>query len=202
MTKNIKKILISLLIFSAFFFGGMWFGYHKIINQNKNTVSGMVIVQALQDRGFLITQSSIANQTIEISKNQEGFWNKLFWQQIIKAEAITEVNLGVDLKKMSEQDITVSNNKIIVKITPVEIFDDRILGDINLQNKQGVLKKLFENEDGYNEAQTEILSRAAAAASSEENLLSANQKAAEEVKRIIGYMVKDKNTEIIVEVKN
>ena len=172
-----------------------WWGTKRIAEPR---VTGQVILSALRDRGFLVTQSFVFNENIKITSDSESFWRQMLWGQAIKAYGIAEVNLGVDLAKLGEEDVKVETEKVTVTIPAVEIFNSRIVGDISLENKQGILKRIFENDDGYNQAVAEMIKQAETNATTSEMIANANQKAQEEIKRLVEFIAKDKIVEVIV----
>jgi hypothetical protein len=173
-----------------------WWGTKRIAEPR---VTSQVILSALRDRGFLVTQSFVFNENIKIANDSDSFWHDLLWGQAIRAYGIAEVNLGVDLAKLGEEDVRVEKEKVTVTIPAVEIFNSRIVGDINLENKQGILKRIFENDDGYNQAVTEMIKQAETNATTPEMLANANQKAQEEIKRLVEFIAKDKVVEVLVQ---
>jgi hypothetical protein len=172
-----------------------WWGTKRIAEPR---VTSQVILSALRDRGFLVTQTFVFNENIKITSDSDSFWRQMLWGQAIKAYGITEVNLGVDLAKLGEDDVKVEKDKVTVMIPAVEIFNSRIVGDINLENKQGILKRIFENDDGYNQAVTEMIKQAETNATTPEMLAAANTKAQEEIKRLVEFIAKDKVVEVVI----
>ncbi|MFZ5364539.1 MAG: DUF4230 domain-containing protein [Patescibacteria group bacterium] len=176
-----------------------WWGTKKVAEPK---VSSQIILSALRDRGFLVTQSFVYNESIKITNSSESFWHDLLWGQAIRAYGIAEVNLGVDLAKLGEEDVKLEKDKAIITIPTAEIFNSRIVGDINLENKQGILKRIFENDDGYNQAMAEMIKQAEASAVTPEMLAEANQKAQEEIKKLVEFFLKDKVVEVVREENN
>jgi hypothetical protein len=162
-------------------------------------ISGQTILTALRERGFLVTETSVSTVATTIKTNETSVWKKLLWGQEIQASAVAEVNLGVDLAETQAGDIRVTGGNIMVKISSAKIFNSRLVGDINLENKQGLLKRILENDDGYNQAMAELIKQAESAATSTEMMEAANNKAREEIKRLVGYMAPGK--EVIVEMR-
>lgn len=162
------------------------------------TVSGQTILSALRERGFLVTETSVSTVATTIIDNDSSIWKKLFWGQEIRASAVMEVNLGVDLEEMKAEDIQMSGGKITVTIPGAKIFNSRLVGDINVENKQGILKRILENDDGYNQAMAELIKQAESAATSTLMMEAANDKAKEEIKRLVGYMAPDKEVTVTI----
>ncbi|MFA5127979.1 MAG: DUF4230 domain-containing protein [Patescibacteria group bacterium] len=196
MNKFVKAILlvVGIMIFGIFI-GWMW-GRGQAVDK---TITDQTILTALRERGFLVTETIVSTVATNIKTDQASLWKKLFWGQEINASAVAEVNLGVDLEKLSAADIKVSGKKIIVEIPGAEIFNSRLVGDISVENTQGILKRFLENDDGYNQAMAELIKQAESAATSTEMMATANNKAKEEIKRLVGYMAGD--TEITVNIK-
>ncbi|MFA5062207.1 MAG: DUF4230 domain-containing protein [Patescibacteria group bacterium] len=195
MKKFIYAVVIVFLIFAAGLFIGWW--ATRSVGQTK--VSSQSILTALRDRGFLVTQTNVLNESIKISTQQDTFWQRLLWGQVINAYGVVEVNTGVDLAKLKEEDIKINGNKITVYIPSVEIFNSRLVGDITLQNSQGILKRIFENDNGYNQAMNELIKQATDAVSAPGQMTAANQKSIDEVARLVGYISEGK--EVGVEVR-
>lgn len=172
-----------------------WWGTKRIAEPR---VTSQVILSALRDRGFLVTQTFVFNENIKITSDSDSFWRQMLWGQAIKAYGIAEVNLGVDLAKLGEDDVKVKTEKVTVLIPAVEIFNSRIVGDINLENKQGILKRIFENDDGYNQAVAEMIKQAEANATTPEMIAAADAKAKEEIQRLVSFIAKDKTVEVVI----
>jgi len=194
MKKFIYAIVIVFLIFAAGMLIGWW---ATRSNPNETKVTSQAILMALRDRGFLVTQSSVINQTVKISVQQDTLWNRLLWGQVINATGVVEVNTGVDLAKLSDADVQVGSNTVTVYIPSTTIFDARVVGDINLDNSQGILKRLLENNDGYNQATAELVKEATTASSQPDQISSATQKSIDEVKRLVGYISGGKEVEVM-----
>lgn len=89
-------------------------------------------------------------------------------------------------------------NKITVTIPNVNIFNSRLVGDVSLENKQGLLKRIFENNDGYNQAVSALVTQAEQNLLTPEVLTNANNKAVQEIERLVGYLVRDKEIEVVI----
>ncbi|MBU0648534.1 DUF4230 domain-containing protein [Patescibacteria group bacterium] len=191
--KKFGQYLIAIvLIFAA----GLVLGWYVTRDVSTKNVSSQVILTALHDRGFLVTQTYIFNEPIEIRDQDESFWSKILWGQVIKAHGVVEVNLGVDLSEISQDDVEVDSNKIRVYVSRAEIFNSRLVGEVSVENSQGILKSLFESDDGYNQAMAELTRQAENAALSNEMIQVANQKSQDEISRLVGYIAEGKEVEI------
>jgi len=194
-----RKFLWAIVLVLAILAIGIGIGWWVTrSNPNETKVTSQAILLALRDRGFLVTQTSVVNQTVKIANKQDTFWNRLLWGQVISATGVVEVNTGVDLSKLTDADVQVGAGKVTVYIPSTTVFDARVVGDINLDNSQGILKRLFENSDGYNEATAELVKEAESAAQSPDQLKVSSQKSVDEITRLVGYIAKDKLVEVRV----
>ncbi len=194
-----KKFIGAAILVAVLIGVGILMGW--LIAKPKATdkeVTSQTILSALRERGFLVTETSVSNVSATIKTDESSIWKKLLWGQEVSASGVVEVNLGVDLEKTRADDVQISSNKIIVHIPAAEIFNSRLVGDVNVENKQGILKRLLENDDGYNLAMAELIIQAEGAVSSTQMLNAANDKAKEEIKRLVMYMAPDKQVEILI----
>ncbi len=193
-----RKLKLALIFGTLFFAIGFFVSLFLFRDSEGEKVSSQTILTALRERGFLVTQTYVANESVKIENDSEDFWRKLLWGQAIKAYGVVEVNLGVDLSKLEESDIKISKDKITVAIPKVNVFNSRLVGDVSLENKQGLLKRIFENDDGYNQAVSALVNQAEQNILTAEVLTTANDKAVEEIKRLVGYFVGDKEIEVVI----
>ena len=187
-------LAIILLVFLV----GLILGWRVTRDTEKRTVSSQVILTALHDQGFLVTQTYIFNEPVEIRDEDQGFWQKLLWGQVIKAYGVVEVNLGVDLSKITEDDVAIAKERVTINIPRAEIFNSRLVGEVAVENKQGILKRLLENDDGYNQAMAELTKQAEDAATTPEMVQIANDNAVDEISRLVGYIAEDKAVEVVI----
>jgi len=192
-----KKFFFGLAVALVVLGSGIAIGW--LVGKNSKTVrtiSSQTIVSALQERGFLVTETAVSTVSVIIKTENDSIWRRILWGHEINASGVVEVNWGVDLIRITEDDVVLENNKLILTIEPVEIFNSRVIGDINLENKQGILKRLFEHDDGYNQAQSKLIGQAEDSIFDFETFTRANSKAIEEIKRLLKFIAPDK--EIIV----
>jgi len=193
--------------FGWYFFGivlavivGLVLGWWATRQAGTNrTVNSQLILTALHDRGFLVTQTYMFNEPVTIDDSEQSFWQNLLWGQVVKAHGVIEVNMGIDLAEINEDDVNVTSEGVIVNIPEAQLFNSRLVGAINVENKQGILKRIFDNDDGYNQALAELTKQAEEAAKDPELVSRANERAVEEVERLIGYVVTDREVEVAVE---
>lgn len=196
MQKFITVGIIGLLLIGV----GVLIGW-KILQPKTavRQVDSQIILTALQERGFLVTKTLVSTVSATIKTDEVGFLKKLLWGQEVKASGVVEINLGVDLKNLSSDDIEISGNTVKVVMPQAEIFNSRLVGDVNVENKQGILKRFLENDDGYNQAMEELLNQAEKSLVSEGVLQSATDKAGEEIRRLVGYLAPENEIVLVVE---
>jgi hypothetical protein len=180
--------------------GGIYVGW-KVGNPTtmNRTVNANLILTALRDRGFLVTQTYVFDAPVTISKMSGNAFKDFFFGQTITARGVMEVNIGTDLAKVSAEDVSIQGDTITVRVPRASVFNVRLVGPIDLQNKQGILKRVLENENGYNEAQAELSKIAEEQATKPELLDRATERAKEDIARLLGYVTEGKK--VIIDVK-
>ncbi|NCO05155.1 MAG: DUF4230 domain-containing protein [Candidatus Magasanikbacteria bacterium] len=197
----IKRYLF--LAFALILFGsGLFVGY-KVFHtpaEAAQQITGETILAALKSEGFLVTQTYIFHEQVEIDKSTGSTFKDLFWKQNITAAANMKVSAGTNLSHLEETDVLVTKDKVEVTIPNIETYGVEILGDITLNNEQGILKKLFNSEDGYNEAIKQLKDQALSAVQTEELRQEARESAQKEVQKII-ELTNNTNKTVIVHIK-
>jgi hypothetical protein len=189
-----KKYLLLIAAF-ILFFGGLFLGYRIFRPVPKEVVTSNIILTALQSEGFLVSQNYIFNQTITIDRSTGSAFKDFFLGQTIEANANMKVSSGIDLKKMSEKDIAITDTKIQIILPQVETQSTELLGNIVLKNRQGILKKIVDNDDGYNAAFTKLKREAMKSVEVPELREEAKINAQKEIKRFVGFI--DPQKEVI-----
>jgi hypothetical protein len=182
-----KKYLLPIAAL-ILFFGGLFVGYKIFRPAAKEEVTSNVILTALQSEGFLVSQNYIFNQTITIDRSTGSSFKDFFLGQTIDADANMKVSSGVDLSKLSPKDIVISEKQIQITLPPVQTQSTELLGNIVLKNKQGIIKKIVNNDDGYNAALTELKKEAMKAAEVPELREEAKINAQREIKKFLQFV--------------
>ncbi len=182
-----KKYLFP-IVACILFLGGLFLGYKIFRPAAKEEITSNVILTALQSEGFLVSQNYIFNQTITIDRSTGSAFKDFFLGQTIEANANMKVSSGIDLKKITQKDITVTETKIQVVLPPVETQSTELLGNVVLKNRQGILKKIVDNDDGYNAALTKLKAEAMKSVEVAELREEAKINAQKEVKKFIGFI--------------
>jgi hypothetical protein len=184
--KNAIAIIVLIIII---FIGGLAIGYFLFKPAPAVKITSQVVLESLQSRGFLVTQSVLAEQKITIENKTGTLWKDLIWGQKIIASALMKTSLGVDLAGLNSDNIEVLGNKITIVLPPVQVQSIELASDINLDNTQGILKKLLNNNDGYNDALTQLRNQAQQAAMVEDVQTKTRQGAEQEIRRLISFLL-------------
>jgi hypothetical protein len=202
--KHTRAIVIWTLIGIGIVYGaGIYTGYKIFIPKPKveqTVVSGQAILTALHDRGFLVSQTYIFDTPVTIDKNSGNAFKDFFFGQTIEARGTMEVNLGVDLASVKQEDVIVdpATSTIVVKISKAKLFNSRLVGPIEVKNNQGVLKQLLNSDDGYNESLSLLSQTAEKAAQTDEMISRATDTAKDQLTSILGYVAEGKNIDVEV----
>ncbi|HLD61300.1 MAG TPA: DUF4230 domain-containing protein [Patescibacteria group bacterium] len=187
--------LIAILVFVGL---GIYAGYVLFAPKDKEeSINSQVILNTLRQEGFLVTQTYIFNQQVTINRNTGSVFKDFFWGQDITASALMKVGSGIDLTKIDFNNIQVEPERIVVRLPNVEEHSVELLGDITLTNKQGVLKKVFDDDDGYNAAFTVLKEEARKTAASDLLRNEAKTSAQKEITRLVRLV--DGSREVVVE---
>ncbi len=189
-----KLLLVGLLVvIGASLFVGYRLGKPKAQNEQ---VSSQSIVQALKHEGFLVTETYIITQQITIDRSTGSVFKDFFWGQDIIAFGTMKISLGVDLNKLSIEDIKMNASTISLTVPDMENHGVELIGDITLQNKQGIFKKIFNNDDGYNAAYAKLKEAALATATSDLVKNEARENTKKEIERLIRLVAGDRQIEV------
>ena len=194
------KIILPACLAVGLYGGGVYTGWRvfRPAAQPTSEVSAQVILTALRDRGFLVTETYIFDEPVTITKSSGSAFKDFFFGQKITARGAMEVNEGVDLAKLAVEDVSMQGDTITVTIPRASIFNSTLVGPLDVQNDQGILKRILENEDGYNEAMAELSKQAQAAASKPELLQKASNNAKDEIARLLGYVAQGKTVQVAI----
>jgi len=184
-----KNPTIIIILIIVVFVGGLIIGYYLFKPSPAVKITSQVVLESLQSRGFLVTQSVLAEQKIIIENKTGTLWKDLIWGQKITASALIKTSLGVDLTVLNSDSVKVSGDKITITLPAVEIQSIELASDINLDNNQGILKKLLDDNDGYNDALSQLRVQAQQAATIEDVQIKTRQAAELEIRRLIKFLM-------------
>lgn len=185
--QRIQRILAAIIALFLVFLMGLLTGlmWRPAPKAESRTVSGQTILTALRSQGFLVTRTYLFDQPVTITKSTGSAFKDFFVGQTIDARGTMEVNLGIDLTNLDEQDVAHEENAVTVRIPRVSLFNTRLVGPIDVRNTQGVLKRITDPNDGYNEALAELTRSAEAAAQEPAIIENAEQASQEEIRRLV-----------------
>ena len=167
--KNIKIIsfiiLIALLLFIAVFFYGRYIG-KKLVSQAP-VVSSQTILDRITDQYFLVTKTVFVDSRAEIETPKNNNWTDLFTGKKITVSGLIRVDVGVEMKNMRQENITVDsrNKTVTISLPHAEILDASLSGELDVNQDKAVVEKfkdLFkstQNED-YNLAMQTVVDNA------------------------------------------
>jgi hypothetical protein len=191
-------LLGALIFFSAGVFTGYKLFRAKPESKQITTISTQAILTALHNRGFLISQTYVFDTPVTIDRSSGNAFKDFFFGQTIEARGTMEANLGVDLTSIKQEDIVIDQetNSITVTIPKARLFNSRLVGPIEVKNNQGVLKRLLNSDDGYNESLSLLSQTAEAAAQKEDMLARATDQAKEDIATLLGYVAQGKTIRV------
>lgn len=193
------KILIGLILAIALLGLGVFAGYRLFSpSAMRPQVTAQAILTALRDQGFLVTQTYVFNEPVTIDKNTGSVLKDFFFGQTITARGVMETNLGIDLSKITAEDISVNDNTVVIYIPRAQLFNARLVGPLDVENTRGILKRLLYSDDGYNESLAELTKVAEESATKPELITRATESAKAEVTRLAGLVSKNRTIEVQV----
>lgn len=191
------KLGVALALIALLFGGGLLLGYRLFRPADQHTtVTAQIILTALRDRGFLVTQTYVFDEPVTIQKSSGSAFKDFFFGQTITARGVMEANVGIDLANVTVEDVLIQGDVVRVTIPSATLFNVRPLGPIEVKNDRGLLKRLLENDTGYNEALAELVRQAEVAAKAPELLDRATTRAQEDVGRLLGYVAQGKTIDV------
>lgn len=201
---KIRIILLWTILGALVFFStGVYTGYKLFTPSRKaeaqrTTINMQAILTALHDRGFLVSQTYVFDTPVTIDKSSGNAFKDFFFGQTIEARGTMEVNLGVDLASLKQEDVVIdqATQTITVTIPKARLFNSRLVGPIEVKNKQGVLKKLLDSDDGYNESLVRLQQASEGAAQTEGMINRATDRAREDISTLLSYVTEGKTIKV------
>ena len=209
MKKNYLLVLTIILTFLGFIcgiFAGVTVTLQNVKddpkNENNIIVSSDTIIEKLQKRSFLVTNSITTLQKSSIKIENNSSWSNFFWGKEINAEGNVQVDLGVDLSNIQSEDIKIDHDKktIIVSIPRAQIYNTTVMGDIDTTRDQGILTKLLKNDPqgDYNLAKEKLTQDSRRAVESNaEYFNTAEESASQTIKALLDQFGYDVTIEVI-----
>jgi hypothetical protein len=199
MKRTLLLIIILIVLLIGIFLSGIFFEKYTS-NPARQKLTSVMVVDRINEEAFLITRSVYLDQDIEIVVDAGSDWSNFWWGQTLKAQALVKVSLGVDLQNVTPDQIKVNEQEKIITIDLPEpsIISKEIIGDIEVDNQQGLLKLLFDNDTNkdYNLAYSELTNQAEKAVEQKEELFMESKT---EALKILELIFNDTGYSLIVE---
>lgn len=175
---KLKNILIIVLIVVAVgistFLAGQAFQRSSERQMREQTITAQTIVNRIQEQAFLVTKTVYIDQQSEIVIDRGSDWSNFWWGQTITAEGLIRTDVGVDLSKLTSENVKVDHEQktITIQLPAAEILDSSLSGEIEVVTKSGILKKLLLNDANadYNLALSQLTTDAMTAVNADETL--------------------------------
>lgn len=161
-------VIVVLLILVATFFYGRYQGKQLGVTDNKpSIVNSQAVLERITNQYFLVTKTVFVNSKTEIDTPKNNNWTDLFTGKKITVYGLIRVDVGVDMKNIRLENITVdSKNKIVTITLPhAEILDSSLSGELDVVADKSILEKikgLFKNtqNEDYNMALKTLINSA------------------------------------------
>lgn len=187
-----------LFLLALSFLGGIFFTKKQTDDYNESRVTSRIIVDKIQNEAFLVTKTVFLDQETQIKVDQGSSWSNFWWGQIINAEGLIRIDLGVDLKKITENEISINREtkEILIKMPEAEALDISLSGKIKVSSQSGLLKFLLENDPNqdHNLALNQLKEDATSTVMKDASLL---DEARNDTLRIIQLLFKDTGYTVI-----
>jgi hypothetical protein len=200
--KLLLTLIVALAVLSSLLLGAIagrfWLAPETSI---KTYVNSQTILTSLRDQGFLVTRTYVFDQPVTITKTTGNPFKDFFVGQTVEARGTMEANLGIDLSKLSEEDITVTDGEITVRIPEPSLFNTNLVGPIEVKNTQGIIKKFLQPDDGYNLALQELTKASTEAATQPDIVQQAEKASITETTRLVQLLTTGSGKAVNVEIK-
>lgn len=189
------KFYFYLIAIICFVGSGVYLGYRLFspAAPRAAATTSQTIVNAFHEEGFLVTESYVLNEKVTIDQKTGSAWKDFFWGQTIDAEATMKVNAGVDLTKIEANDISVTGDTVTLRLPNLQEQSVEVVGNITLTNKQGVLKRLFNNDDGYNVAYEKLRSEAQGVINTPEFQTAAQESTKKQITTLLRFLIGERS---------
>lgn len=194
-------VTIILIVVVTTAFGSIMI-YRKVFEkeQPSTQITTRTIVDKITDTGILTAKSIYTTEKTIIEIDTDTAWNKFWWGQTISAEALVRTDIGVNLREISDEDITVDNNNktITIKLPDAEIINISLDSEITVVTEKGILEKLFysDNNKDYNLAMSTLKDQAKVAVEENEEIF---ELAKEDTGKILENLFKDTGYTVEIE---
>lgn len=164
----ILSVFIILVLFVGVFFYGRYLGNSSgNVKDASPVVSSQLILDRITSQYFLVTKTVFVNSKAEIETPKNNNWTDLFIGKKITVRGIVRVDVGVDMNKLSPDNIAVNNRQkvVIISLPPAEILDSSLSGELDVDDDKAIVEKLKDlfkdtQNDDYNLALSTLIDNA------------------------------------------
>lgn len=161
-------VLVALILFASVFFYGRYIGKKLASSASQApVVNSQTILDRITSQYFLVTKTVFVDSKAEIETPKNNNWTDLFTGKKITVSGLIRVDVGVEMKNMRQESITVDyRNKIVtISLPHAEILDASLSGELDVTQDKAVVEKfkdIFKNtqNDDYNLAMQTVIDNA------------------------------------------
>ncbi len=163
--KNLSYIF-SLIILLVFSIGSFVLGRLSVVQSDtkQETITKEIILEEIQSQYFVVTKTLFLDEDINITVSEGSEWKDFLWGKEISASGIVRIDVGVDLGKLTVDNIVVDklNKEVTIEMPEASILDSSIFGDIEFETEKGIIKNisdLIQDDESadYNNAVAELI---------------------------------------------
>lgn len=165
----------------------------SINNQNagmRENVTRDVVLERISKGFFAVTRTVYLDEEVKIDVQRASDWDEFLWGKSINASARVRADVGVDLEKLTRDDIEVSESQklITIRLPKAEILDISLTEKLVVDTEGTILTRLFDSDRNtdYKLAQAELISTSRNLIAKDEQLL---KEAAEGLEPVLGALV-------------
>jgi len=117
--------------------------------EEKTVITSRSILKEISAQGFLVTHTILSEEKVSQKIDKGSEWSNFWWGHEVESRATMQVSYGIDLTELTEDKIHIDEKAktfCIVYSSPV-IHSVSLIGEIEVEQKSGVLKKLFLQDD-------------------------------------------------------
>ena len=162
----------------AVFFYGRYEGTQAAwLKARPATVNSQIILDRITSQYFLVTKTIFADSKVEIETPKNNNWTDYFVGKKITVGGVIRIDVGVDMKNLSLENILVDSEKktVTIKLPHAEILDSSLYGQLDFSENKAIVDKLkgffkdTQNED-YNLALQALVDSAKKQVSADEEI--------------------------------
>lgn len=190
---------MSIAAIVAFFYGRAT--KENELENKPVEVTNQIVVDRITNQYFVVSKTVFLDQTSEIKIQENSNWSDILWKKTLTAEAIVRVDVGVDMEKLSSDDIEVDKEQktITIRLPKASVLDSSLYSELQVESESGIItsiENLFKDgTEDYNLAVETLTSEAQSSVEADDELL---EEAENDSIKIIELILKE--TGYIIEV--